>query len=99
MSRGISNFEIEKVFKEINNKDINENVLVVLLSDKINKFIMFVKMVPDKKNSFIILNTDRSVEGGPHWWIISKISPKSELLLFYSFEISGMKNIFVCDDK
>ena len=43
MSRGISNFEIEKVFKEINNEDINKNFLGVFPSDKINKFIMFEK--------------------------------------------------------
>ena len=27
MSKGISNFEIEKIFKEINNENINGNVL------------------------------------------------------------------------
>ena len=41
MSKGISNFEIEKIFKEINTEDINENFLGVFPSDKINKFIMF----------------------------------------------------------
>ena len=49
MSRGISNFEIEKVFKEINNEDINKNFLGVFPSDKINKFIMFKKLMPGKK--------------------------------------------------
>ena len=43
MSKGISNFEIEKVFKEINNDDINENLIDIFPSDKINKFIMFEK--------------------------------------------------------
>ena len=60
MSRGISNFEIEKVFKEINNEDINKNFLGVFPSDKINKFIMFEKMMLGKKYLFIISNTDRS---------------------------------------
>ena len=41
--KSISNFEIEKVFKEINNDDINEHFLGVFPSDKINKFIMFGK--------------------------------------------------------
>ena len=59
MSRGIFNFEIEKVFKEINNKDINKNFLGVFPSDKINKFIMFEKMMPGKKYPFIISNTDK----------------------------------------
>ena len=48
VSKGISNFEIEKIFKEINNEDINENFLGVFPSDKINKFIMFEKMMPGK---------------------------------------------------
>ena len=43
MSRSISNFEIEKVFKEINNEGINENFLGVFPSDKINKLIVFEK--------------------------------------------------------
>ena len=47
-SKSISNFEIEKIFKEINNENINENSLGVFPSDKINKFIMFEKMVLGK---------------------------------------------------
>ena len=66
MSRGISNFEIEKVFKEINNEDINKNFLGVFPSDKINKFIMFEKIMPGKKYLFIILNTERSDESSTH---------------------------------
>ena len=94
MSRSISNFDTEKVFKEINNEEINKNVLGVFSSDKINKFIMFEKIMPGKKCSFIISNTDRSDEGGIHWWSILNISPKSKLLHFDSFRISGMKPFF-----
>ena len=57
MTKGISNFEIQRVFREINNNDLNENFLVVFPSDKINKFIMIERMVPGKENPFIILNT------------------------------------------
>ena len=81
MPRGISNFEMEKVFKETNNEDINKNFLGVFPSDKINKFIMFEKMMPGKKHPFIISNTGRSDECGTHWWSILNISPKSVLLL------------------
>ena len=52
--RSISNFEIEKVFKETNNEDINKNFLGVFPSNRINKFIMFEKMMPAKKYWFII---------------------------------------------
>ena len=48
MSKGISDIEIEKLFKEINNDDLNNNFLGVYPSDKINKFIMFEKMIPGK---------------------------------------------------
>ena len=95
MSRGISNFEIEKVFKEIN-EDI---FLGVSPSDKINKFIMFEKIMPGKKFPFIVSNTDRSDKGGTHWWSILNISPKGELLIFDSFGVSGMKHFIVSDDK
>ena len=95
MSRGISNFEIKKVFKEIN-EDI---FLDVSPSDKINKFIIFEKIMPGKKFQFIVSNTDRSDKGGTHWWSILNISPKSELLIFDSLGISGMKHFIVSDDK
>ena len=49
MSKGISNFEIEKILKEINNEDINGNFLGVFPTDKINKFIMFRKNDARKK--------------------------------------------------
>ena len=48
MSKGISNFEMEKIFKEINNEDIHEKFLDIFLSDKINKYIMFEKIMPGK---------------------------------------------------
>ena len=82
MSKGISNTEIEKLFKEINNDDLNENFLGVYPPDKINKFIMFEKMIPGKKYPFLVLNTNRSGLGGMHWWKIMNISPKSELFFF-----------------
>ena len=87
------------MLKEINNKDINKNFLGVFPSDKINKFIMFEKMMPGKKYPSIFANTDRSDEGGTHWWSILKISPKSKLLLFDSFGISGMRHFIVANDK
>ena len=49
MSEPTSNFENEKIFKEIYNEDINENFLGVFPSDKIYKFILFEKMMPEKK--------------------------------------------------
>ena len=66
MSREITNFEIEIIFKEMNNADINDNFLGVFPSDKIKKFVMFEKMMPEKKYSFIISNIDRQDQPGEH---------------------------------
>ena len=57
MSQGISNFEIETVFKEINN-NLNKNFKGVFPADKTNKFVMFEKMMSGKKYMFIISNPD-----------------------------------------
>ena len=60
---------------------------------------MFEKIMTGKKYPFVISNMDRSDEGDIHWWSILNISPKSELLLFDSFRISGMKHFIVSGDK
>ena len=98
MSKGISNIKIEKLFKEINNDDLNENFLGVYPSDKTNKFIMLEKMMPGKKYPLFVSNTDRSNQAGTHWWSIMNISLKSELF-FDSYGIEGMKHFIVSDDK
>ena len=41
MSKGISNVEIERIFNEIDNADLNDNFLCMFPSDKINKFVSF----------------------------------------------------------
>ena len=51
MLKIISDNEIEIFFKEINNDYLNENFLRVYPSDKINKFIMFEKMMPGKNRN------------------------------------------------
>ena len=79
MTKAISNFEIERVIKEINNNDLNENSVDLFPSNRINKFTMFERMIPGKKYPFIISNTDRSYKNGTHWWSILNVSPKSKL--------------------
>ena len=79
MTKAISIFKIERVFKEINNNDLNENFVGLFPSNRINKFIMFERMMPGKKYPFIIPNTDRSYKNGTHWWSILNVSPKSKL--------------------
>ena len=85
MTKGISNFETERVFKEINNDDLNKTFLGVFPSDKINKFIMFERMMPGKKYPFIISNTDCSDSNGTHWWSALNILPRSDFFFFLFF--------------
>ena len=68
-------------------------------SGRINKFVMFEKMMPYKTYPFIISNTDRENDTETHWWSILNISPKSVLLLLDLFGISGKKRFIVGDDK
>ena len=64
MQQGMSNFEIERVFNELNSEDLNDNFFGVCPSDKINKFIVFNRTMKGRKYPFLIANTDRSDKGG-----------------------------------
>ena len=50
----------------------------VYLFDKVNEFIIFERMIPGKKYSFLISNMERSDQGMTPWWSIMNILPKSE---------------------
>ena len=76
MSKSIYNIATEKLFKEINNYDLNENFFGVYPFDKVNEFIIFERMMPGKKYSFLISNMERSDQGRTHWWSIMNILPK-----------------------
>ena len=68
MSKNISHIEIQKLFKEINNDDFNENFFGVYPCDKINKFTMLEKMMSGKKYPFLVSNTDQSDQDQMHWF-------------------------------
>ena len=88
---GISNFEIERVFKMINNNDLDDNFIGAFPSDKMNKFFDVRKMMKGKKYPFLIANTDRSDKAGMHWWSILDIDSKKDFLLCDSFGVMTMK--------
>lgn len=87
MSRGISNAEIERVFKDINNAYLNESFIGLFPLT-----VMFEKVIPGKKYSFMNSNTGREDRPCTHWWKILNISLTSETLFFDSFGIAGLKN-------
>ena len=101
MVDGISNFRIQKAFKNINDKDIDNNFVGGFPSNKINKFIDHASMISQKKGKypFVIANTDSSSNGGTHWWSILDIKPKTHNLFFDSFGVDGLKNFIIQDDK
>ena len=91
MQQGITNFEIEWVFSELNNEDLNENFLDVHPSCKVNKFIAFNRMMKGRKYPFLIANTDRSDKGGMHWWSILDIRPAHDFLLLDTWHWGTIK--------
>ena len=51
MSKGVSNFQIEKALKNINDEDINNNFVGVFLSNYMNQFINQAAMISQKREN------------------------------------------------
>ena len=51
MTKGISNLQIEKAFKELNDQDIDENFVGVFSANHLNRFIDWKTMISEKKES------------------------------------------------
>ena len=96
---GLSNFDTEEIFNKANNNDLLKNFVGVFLSNKMNKFLDFKKMMKGMKYPFLIANTDRSDKQGTRWWSILDIDGKKDFLLFDSFGLKGLKNFIVQDDE
>ena len=81
MNRGISNFQIEEAFKNVDDPDINDNFVGAFPANQMNRFIDYKSMISEKmgKYPFIIANTDSSDKNGTHWWSILDIKPKTDL--------------------
>ena len=99
MQQGISDFEIERVFNELNNEDLDDNFLGVHPSNKINKFIALNRMMKGRQYHFLIANTDRSDKGGTHWWSIFDINPVSDFILTGTFGNERLRKFIIQDDK
>ena len=66
MVDGISNFQIEEAFKNINDDDINDNFVGSFPSNHMNKFVDPASMLFQKngKYPFVVVNTDNSSKSG-----------------------------------
>ena len=57
MTEGISNFQIEEAFKNINDEDINTNFVGVFSSNYMNKYINHAAMLSEKKWKIFIYHS------------------------------------------
>ena len=97
---GISNFQIEKAFKKIDDEDLLDNFVYVFPSNYMNKFINHAAMIEDSgKYPFIIVNADSADKPGERWWSILDIEPRTDIFFFYSYGIEGLKHFIIQDDR
>ena len=70
MANGITNFQIEEAFRNINDEDINDNFVGAFLSNHMNKFINHASMISKRKGKypFAVAKTDNSSKSRTHWW-------------------------------
>ena len=101
MSEGISNFQIEEDFKNLNDPDINDNFVGAFPANQMTKFTDYKSMMFEKKGKypFLIANTDGSDKKGTHWWSIFDIEPKTDIFFFDIFGVDGQKSFIIQDDK
>ena len=100
-SKGISNFQIEDAIANIGDYDLTNNFVGVFPSNYMNNFIDHAAMMTAKKEKypFIIANTDASSKQGTHWWSILDIEPKTDIFLFDSFGLDGLKHFIVQENR
>ena len=65
-----------------------------------NKFITHAAMIEDsRKYPFIIANTDSADKPREHWWSIPDIDTRTDIFLFDSYGIEGLKHFIIQDDR
>ena len=69
MNKGISNFQIDKFFKEENNEDLKKNYMGTFSIDSVTRYKDFYSIIKNRnaKYPFAIFNTAKENEPGKHW--------------------------------
>ena len=100
MSKGISNFQIDKFFKD-ENEELQKHYIGTYSIDSITKYINFYDIMKKRnaKYPFAVFNTDKENEPGKHWWSFLDIQPKNNLFLFGSLGLDGFKIFIVNNDE
>ena len=83
MSKGISNFEINKYFENEENQDLKNNYMGVYSTDSITRYINFWEIIKkrNEKHLFGIFNKDKHNKPGTHCWSFMDIHPKMNLFI------------------
>ena len=100
MSKGISNYQIHKFFKEEDNEELKKNYMGTFPIDSVTKYINIYEIIKhrDVKFPFAIFSTSKENEPGTHWWSFLDIQPKNNLFLFDSLGLDGFK-VFVVNNQ
>ena len=100
MDKGLSNFQIDKFFKDEENEEIKKNYMGVYFMDSKTRYINFYEIIKRKngKYPFAIFNTDEHDKPGTHWWSFMDIHPQKNLFLFDGLGIEGFKFFIVNND-
>ena len=100
---GISNLEIKVTIKSSSNDDLKNNFVGVFVSDQINYFFNFHKLIKKKKTDskylFVTANTDRSGQSSTHWWDILDRCLGKEIIFFDTLGILGIKSFIIHEDR
>ena len=98
MNKGISNFQVDKFFKEESNEELKKIYIYMgtFSIDSVTKYIDFYSIIKNRnaKYLFAIFNTAKENEPGKNWWSFLDIQPQNNLFLFDSLGLDGFK-IFV----
>ena len=99
MNKGISNFQIDKFFKEENNEEFKKHYMGTFSIDLVTKYIDFYSIIKnrDTKYLFAIFNTAKENKPGTRWWSFLDIQSKNNLFLLDSLGLNGFK-IFVVNN-
>ena len=68
MSKGMTNFQIDDVLKNLKDEDIKESFVCVFLKNQMNRFIDYKTMISERKRKYpsIITNTDSCDKSDTH---------------------------------
>ena len=99
MNKGLSNFQIDKFFKEEENEEIKRYYMGVYSMDSIARYIHFYEIIKWKngKYPFAIFNREENDKPGMHWWSFMDIDPPKNLFLYDGLGI-GFK-FFIVDNN